>query len=393
MEPTQISIIGAGPAGCAAALYLAERGISSTLIEREIFPREKTCGDALGGYVASVLYQISPDLLKDFIKSKEKIPIKSAFFYSPKFRKIQFETAIDAKVNGPESFICKRIDFDNFLVESVRKKQEIIFLENVNVKEILRENEVIHILDSTGKIISESNLVVFANGSHNILKNPLLNFQKQKQNSAFGIRTYFNNVNWEGDDDSIHIFFIKELLPGYLWIFPSTNGNANVGLATETKIIKNKKLNLEKVFKLACEIYPEIAKRMKGANMVSPWKGLSIPFGTDFSHVYGDNFLVTGDAAALANPLTGEGIGEAMYSGIYAAQQAIKAIEKNNFSAGFLSEYKWRLYRKLGRLNKLFLIAQYCVSGKRKAEIFFILMKKKFIAERALKRIGKLNKG
>ena len=52
---TDIVIIGAGPAGCSASLYLAQFGIPHVVVEKEVYPRDKVCGDALSGKVVSQL--------------------------------------------------------------------------------------------------------------------------------------------------------------------------------------------------------------------------------------------------------------------------------------------------------------------------------------------------
>jgi flavin-dependent dehydrogenase len=65
--------------------------------------------------------------------------------------------------------------------------------------------------------------------------------------------------------------------------------------------------------------------------------------------VSGDNFMLVGDAAYFVDPFSGEGIGNAMYSGIYAANQVKRCLDENNFSATFIKQYDADIYRVLGQ--------------------------------------------
>lgn len=393
MSEKKIIIIGAGPAGSTAALYLAERGYHCTLIDKDVFPREKTCGDALGGYVVSVLSQINPALLKDFMGKTNKIPIKKAIFYSPSFRQLFFHTSVRSDINSPESFIFKRIDFDSFLVDQTRKHASIDFIEGARVCSVTRKEGRVGVTTNNGQNEYNGDLVLFGTGGHKFLENTIFGEAENHRKSVFGIRAYFKNIHWEKDSDSIHLFFIKEILPGYLWVFPSTNGDANVGLATGVKYIQKNKIDLKKVFLESLDNYPELKNRLKNAEQITPWKGMKIPLGGHFRNISGDNYLLMGDAASLANPLIGEGIGEAMYSGLYAAKTAIRSIDNNDFSSEFLKEYDNAVYSKLGKLNKFYAKALFCISGTMRARIAFRILSVKRITDFFITKIDKRNSG
>jgi menaquinone-9 beta-reductase len=393
MSTKKIIIIGAGPSGSIAALYLAERGYNCTLIDKDTFPREKTCGDALGGYVVSVLNQVNPALLKDFMRTTKKIPITKAIFYSPSFRRLFFPTAIRSDINSPESFIFKRIDFDNFLVDRIRTNALIDFIEGERVSSVERREGSVVVNTNNGQCEYIGNLILFGTGGHKISGNTISSEAESNSQSVFGIRAYFKNVQWENDSDNIHLFFIKEILPGYLWVFPSSNGEANVGLATDIKRIQKNKIDLKKVFSESVDNYPELKNRLKNAEQITPWKGMKIPLGGNFSKISGENYLLMGDAASLANPLTGEGIGEAMYSGLFAAKTAIRSIGNNDFSSEFLEEYDKAVYAKLGRLNKFYAKALFWVSGTARARIMFRIFSLKRITAFFIKKIDKRNRG
>jgi flavin-dependent dehydrogenase len=161
MNQPKITIIGAGPAGASTALYLAEKKISCTLIDKSTFPREKVCGDAFSGFTVSVLNKISPDLLKEFLNTVPKTICPGSRFFSPNMKELEIKTEISKLTNEEEAYLIKRIDFDNFLVSKIRENKNIDFLEGIKVEEVKRENGKISLIKSNNEIISESDLVSF----------------------------------------------------------------------------------------------------------------------------------------------------------------------------------------------------------------------------------------
>jgi len=82
-------------------------------------------------------------------------------------------------------------------------------------------------------------------------------------------------------------------------------------------------------------------------------EGWGLPLGSKKRSLSGNRFLLSGDAASLIDPFTGEGIGNAMVSGLVAARTIKKAVDNNNYSAGFLKQYDDELYKKLWTELKL----------------------------------------
>src|SRR5690606_19477749 len=91
----------------------------------------------------------------------------------------------------------------------------------------------------------------------------------------------------------------------------------------------------------------------KDAEIVGPLEGFGLPLGSKKRVISGDHFMLIGDAGHLIDPLTGEGIGHAFYSGVIAAEQAQVCLEKQEFSAAFLQAYDARVARVLGTEMKL----------------------------------------
>ena len=88
--------------------------------------------------------------------------------------------------------------------------------------------------------------------------------------------------------------------------------------------------------------------------------GFNLKTGPLRKKISGHNFLLLGDAAGLVDPLTGEGIGNAIFSGITAAETVKECFVQNNFSASHLSKFDKKVKKELGKklwLNGLLSIA------------------------------------
>ncbi len=111
--------------------------------------------------------------------------------------------------------------------------------------------------------------------------------------------------------------------------------------------MNNKKINLKKAFESVLQNNPAIRERFSGAEQVGEVKLHGLPLGSKKRKLSGDNYMLCGDAALLIDPFTGEGIGNAMMSGMYAAAQAAQCLQADNFSASFINNYDKELYKRL----------------------------------------------
>ncbi|MFT5620495.1 MAG: flavin-dependent dehydrogenase, partial [Flavobacteriaceae bacterium] len=150
----------------------------------------------------------------------------------------------------------------------------------------------------------------------------------------------------------IELHFLKELLPGYFWIFPLPNGEANVGLGIRTDVQKEKRLNLKELFMDVVQKHPILAERFKGAELQGKIRLHGLPLG-GHRCISNNQLILLGDAAALIDPFTGEGIGNAMISGMIAAEVLAENYESNSFNANALKKYDKTVYRRLGSELKL----------------------------------------
>ncbi len=122
-------------------------------------------------------------------------------------------------------------------------------------------------------------------------------------------------------------------------------------------IIKNN-IDLKKVMTDLIANDPVLNKRFKDAIPLETMKGYGLPLASLQRKVYGDAWLLTGDAASLVCPTTGEGIGPAMLSGYIAAHFIERAIQQNDFSADIFRHYDREVYKRLKDDIKVYQLLQ-----------------------------------
>ena len=150
-------------------------------------------------------------------------------------------------------------------------------------------------------------------------------------------------------ENYIELHCLPEVVPGYFWIFPLPNGLANVGIGMLSEQVRKKKLNLREVMLNAIQHNPHLRHRFMNATLVDKIQGWGLPMCIKQERVSGNNFILTGDAANLVDPFTGEGIGNALYSGMLAAEACRDALHDGKFDADFLEKkYDDRLFGKIG---------------------------------------------
>lgn len=349
VNKTDIVIIGAGPAGCATSLFLAKNNIPHTVLEKAVFPRDKVCGDALSGKTVYVLNQLDPSIIPAF-DSQKKTFIESwgVKFVAPNAKAIDIPFKSDmSKEKYPPGFISKRVDFDFELFKRLDRNYAEV-LEGAEVTDIERlANDTVVTYSQNGltKTI-QAKLVIGAEGDRSIVAKKLGKIQKENEHYCAGIRAYYTGVTGMHPQHFIELHFLPELLPGYFWIFPLPNGMANIGAGMLSKEVSKRKVNLKADMLKAIENNPNIKERFKNAKLEGKIQGWGLPLGSKKRPLSGDGFLLTGDAGSLIDPFTGEGIGNALYSGMMAAEWIVKAINEKRFDAGFLKQYDHAFYER-----------------------------------------------
>jgi geranylgeranyl reductase family protein len=349
---TKVIIIGAGPAGAGTSIYLTQAGIPHVIIEKETFPRDKVCGDACSGKTAFVLRKANPEWLKEiFAHGEQFMPSHGIVFVAPNGKALNIPYN-PHRVPGEQApgFTTPRMVFDNFLFSKLPSAHVTIFQQSY-VKSIERENGKVKVVFTKDNETYEvtAPLIVGADGDKSQVRKAFLNDHSSPKAYAVGLRAYYTGVTGLHEENFIELHFLPEVLPGYLWIFPLPNGVVNVGVGILSERIREKKINLREQMLKAIKNNPNISPRFANAELVDKIQGWGLPMGMEQLPISGDNFLLTGDAASLIDPFSGEGIGNALYSGMLASAAIEKALAEEQYDLSFLkTTYDDVLYKRIG---------------------------------------------
>jgi geranylgeranyl reductase family protein len=349
---TSAIIIGAGPAGAGTSFFLSKYGIPHIVIEKERFPRDKVCGDACSGKTVLVIKRANPDWADELLKSNPQfLPSWGVTFAAPNGKAIEipFTTQRTEEMQAP-GFTVTRLVFDEFLFRKMSSPYATIF-EEAQVQDItITDGKVtVSMLFKDQEYHITAPVIVGADGDKGIVRRQFVNADESSKSSAVGLRAYYEGLSWSSDEPFIELHFLKETLPGYFWIFPLPNGMANVGVGIPSEVVRKKKIHLRAQMLDAIKNNPSIAPRFANATLKGKIQGWGLPMVQEHMPLSGSNFLLTGDAASLIDPFTGEGIGNALYSGMLAADAIKRCIEDNDYSATKLKEYyDGEIHKRLG---------------------------------------------
>lgn len=339
-----IIIVGAGPAGCSCAYQLSGKGLKIAIIDKDIFPRDKICGDAISPDVVNQFYRMDSELGNNF----KQFPVKKASdgirFFAPNYNFLDISFTKSKHTDSP-CYIVKRTAFDNFFFNQICNLPDIdIYLEH-KVQKVEVSNESVFL--ETNKTAIKGKVIIGADGANSIVRKRLINNKIDRNHHSAGLRQYYENVTGFHDKNHIELHFYKDILPGYFWIFPLPNNQANIGIGILSSVVGQRKINLKEKLADIIKNHPNIKHRFKNAKPLESVKGFGLPMGSKKRACSGDRFLLLGDAASLIDPFSGEGIGNAMRSGRIAADHLTKAFELNRFDAKFNLRYDKEIYAKM----------------------------------------------
>lgn len=346
VNPDQILISGAGPAGAFASMYLSYYQIPHTLVDKSHFPRDKICGDAISGKVINLLANFDESLVKELSDSSQAFTTNGIYFFSPSGKKIELPFP-QASGKYPPGFVQKRVSFDNFLVNQIDEDYcRFIGGTRINGLQNSPEGNLVELKDGKQSYKINPDLIIGADGAQSVIRRSLFP-DNSKINKSAGLRLYARNVEPAPNSSYIELHFLKNVMPGYFWIFPLGNGDYNIGLGMHEKRVKKHKINLKNLLKEVLEKHPEVSGRFTNFSEEDQIRGWSLPMYGRNMQMTRNGVMLTGDAANLIDPFTGEGIAPAMLSGKLAALKAMEGLKAERFDHKFLKSYEDELFSKI----------------------------------------------
>jgi geranylgeranyl reductase family protein len=325
------TVIGGGPAGSIAASKLSSHGYKVILFEKANPPRYKTCG---GGIVKRVAELLDPEIRSEFENEFYSVEV---FDHQAGFH--HFVTR-----NYPLVYMSMRENFDNALLKKAESSGTKI-LRNCEVQNVSINNESVLIETTKGNY--SAGFLIAADGAQGIsTKKSGLRIHK-KNLPAIEYEVSVSKTDMEKFPTARFDFGIVP--GGYAWVFPKRN-HLSIGLgifATNNRTEKLNKYFNDYILKLKLNKIENIEKH-----------GFYIPVSLSKNKLSTNRIFLAGDAAALADPLTAEGISSAIFSGQFAAEAIIEGegdVEKSSYLYNQkIEENLWKELKGSLFLNKVF---------------------------------------
>jgi geranylgeranyl reductase family protein len=359
-----VLVVGGGPSGSSCAYWLAEAGWDVALVEKKVFPREKTCGDGL-----------TPRSVCQIADMGIEGALSGAHRYDG-LRAHAFGKVLD--LPWPEhptfpsyGYVITRHDLDAIVNERAAKAGATVWQGTEAVEPILEERSAragsppsgvpgssAALPSCVGAVLKEkatgrtrsvrARYVVVADGANSRFGRALGTSRDRNQPMGMALRGYYASPRHDETFIESHLDIRDgegDVVPGYGWIFPLGDGRVNVGVGLLSTDRRWKGVNTSTLMDHFVAYAPK-EWELSAATSLGPPTGGKLPMGLAVGPRIGATTLVVGDAAGTINPFNGEGIAYGYETGRLAAASLGEALLGGGVAA--LERYEQRLEEAYG---------------------------------------------
>lgn len=334
-----VIVVGGGPAGATAARVLGEAGISTLLLDKLAFPRDKPCG---GGISARVIGRFP--YLEAALRN---IPVNWV-------NKVHFEApdglAVDYVSEDRLYLMIRRVEFDNLLFSMARKHVECVAPALVRKVVFGGDSVTVEAEVAGDRKEYRSKLVLGCDGANSVIARAsglrsgavrneyAIDMMEETPYAVLGI----------AERDRMYVYYGYQGQYGYGYVFPKTN-HVNLGIGCKLdqylSTMRGEQYAHHREF-----VDGLIMKRLlAGASDRGNFRAFPLPISGPLPRTYSDRVLLCGDAGGFVNAFTAEGIYYAMVTGQHAAETAIDAIRAKDANSKRLSAYEQAWKREIGQ--------------------------------------------
>lgn len=344
MPTADVAVVGGGPAGAAAAITLARGGRDVLLVDKARFPRDKCCGD---GLTTSALRRLD-SLGLDPRDVASWQPVDEVWLRSPSGRSAAYPLPRD---DGVFAVVARRSDLDAALLDVARAEGVKVFDGHGLRGAQWRPGDDTIRLQVGGVGTVAARYAIGADGMWSPLRKALAAGDEEGYLGEWhAFRQYFSGVDGSAATQ-MWVWFEPDLLPGYAWSFPLPGARANVGFGIQRQRGHPTRAMKQQWAELLAR--PHVRDALGSGTPEGAHKAWPIPARvqeTALSSASGRAVFV-GDAARATDPMTGEGIGQALDTGVLAAAAILEAGARRPEQAA--ARYHRAVHRGLAVDNRL----------------------------------------
>ena len=333
-----VLIIGAGPSGSNAAISYKNLNpnLKVGLIDKSIFPRDKSCGDAIGPGVISALKRFNNQHILD-----NEPQVVSTTLYGPE--NIGIQNYIPEVKNKEDSivYVIPRIDLDNRIL-NLAKDLDVDVFEGYSFVSFEKDSDnklIVEIKNGDNITKLGAKILVGADGANSRVRKQLNVNTNSDWHKAIAIRAYIDSPNY------LEIFKERTLMfeinvsaeKGYAWAFPSKGNLLNIGIGVPLNIFKKEKLDINVLLQ---DFITQLTNRGVVVENIRDEKSYLLPFASSRPKFKNDiNVALIGDASSMINPMSGEGIFYGMEAGYLLAKNTYNLIDSPDLTKG-IADYE-----------------------------------------------------
>jgi geranylgeranyl reductase family protein len=307
-----VVVVGAGPAGSAAAIELRRTGRSVVVLDKAVFPRDKCCGDGLTTLALRELDRLGldPGDIGDWFD------VDGAALRSPSGREVHVPLPTD----GRYAAVAPRLQLDDGLVRLAREAG-VDVRDGHGFRRLVEHDDRVTV--HADGLVVDTRYVVAADGMWSPVRKSLGLGDAGYLGEWHGFRQYVGNVTGSAAEQ-LHVWFEPDLVPGYAWSFPLPGGRANVGFG----VLRDGSRKGAEMKHLWADLLrrPHVVEALgDGFELEGRHTAWPIPARIDEAVLATGRVLFAGDAAMATDVMTGEGIGQALLTGRLAAEAIVAA--------------------------------------------------------------------
>jgi len=338
-EKYDVVVIGAGPAGSSAAYEAAKRGLKVLLIEKRAEVGSPIrCAEGVG---KEGLEDLGIKPKSEWIANE----VKGARIYAPSGDYITLEASMAGSEVG---YVLHRDKFDQYLAKMAVDAGSELYTRAMAIGLKREDSEIVVRIRHFGNLYEVRTPIVIGADGFESLVGEWAGIRTRLDPKDINVTFEYRITGAKFDPNYTEFYIGNEVAPGgYVWIFPKSEKEANVGIGVLLSRVDSEKKRPKYLLDKFLKEHPKY--RGKIIAVISGAVSVSRPLEPSYT----DNVMLVGDAARMIDPLTGGGIIHAIISGRAAGETAAKAIEKGDYSNRSLKEYeaRWKpkIYEKLLR--------------------------------------------